>query len=343
VETPVRRENLFKKMFGMKTKEDDPRSAAVKQKAHDLVHQRAKQPFKTRDDLQGVVTGILNELRGEGLRSLTLNEKRGKKGEFDIVAVASPPDSVGTATVSEVDPVAVKAAIQAAVGEKGKADARHQAGGSAKGEVWASGGGQLVKQGSGEAPAAGPDPNAPIVVTEPNAFVAAQMAMFSELGPHHDVTAMTTLTPEAKARLGTLQEELRQTRGAKDTATKAEKEAEIQKLLRRVGSYLHGKECEGRTRAAREAHSAATGKWQPRRNFTDQGIPGYADVVHAEKNIYRMTSAQAIGVSTLPQCSQCILWFKQKAIEGKTFIVVASDQVRIFMPNNDIKSPADFP
>jgi hypothetical protein len=105
---------------------------------------------------------------------------------------------------------------------------------------------------------------------------------------------------------------------------------------------LHGAAYEGKTKEQREAHSQSTGEWLPRRGPRDQGIPGYADIVHAEKNVFRITGAQAIGVSTLPQCRQCILWFKERAIGDKKFIVVASDKVRIFMPDGDIKDPSSF-
>lgn len=89
-------------------------------------------------------------------------------------------------------------------------------------------------------------------------------------------------------------------------------------------------------------HSEETHEWLPRRSPRDQGIPGRADSVHAEKNIYRMNRGQSIGVSTLPQCDQCILWFKEQAVNGKKFIVVASDRVRVFMPDGTMKGANDF-
>lgn len=94
--------NLGKKALGklgFGKDKDDPRSEAVKAKARAKVGEQTSKPFTSRDELQSVVTGIQSELRPEGLRSLTLSEKRGKPGSFDIVAVASPADPVGTATV----------------------------------------------------------------------------------------------------------------------------------------------------------------------------------------------------------------------------------------------------
>jgi hypothetical protein len=312
---------------------ESPESKAVKEKAHRQVAEQMRTPFKTTADMQTVVQSILTTLRPEGLRSLSANENRTRPGTYDIVAVASPPESVGTASVSEVDVEAVKAAIASAGAEKGRADAKHAAEGGERGQVWASGGGRLLPQGAGEAPESGE------VATEMTPYIAAKMAMFTELGEHHDVTAMTTLTPEAEAEIRRLR--ARQAR-LKTDAGKENVEREIQKLLRRVGSYLHGAEYEGRTKEQREAHSQETGEWLPKRSARDQGIPGYADVVHAEKNIYRITGAQAIGVSTLPQCHQCVLWFKERAMSDKKFIVVASDSVRIFMPNGEIKDPSAF-
>lgn len=55
-----------------------------------------------------------------------------------------------------------------------------------------------------------------------------------------------------------------------------------------------------------------------------------------------MNRGQSIGVSTLPQCDQCILWFKEQAVNGKKFIVVASDRVRVFMPDGTMKGANDF-
>ena len=55
-----------------------------------------------------------------------------------------------------------------------------------------------------------------------------------------------------------------------------------------------------------------------------------------------MNGSQAIGVSTLPQCGQCILWFKSAAVSDKKFIVVASDAVRVFLPDGEIKGPGAF-
>jgi hypothetical protein len=55
-------------------------------------------------------------------------------------------------------------------------------------------------------------------------------------------------------------------------------------------------------------------------------------MVHAEKMVYRITQASAIGVSSLPQCEQCQRWFRERAIKDKKLIVVASDVVRVFLP-----------
>lgn len=243
---------------------------------------------------------------------------------------------VTPATAQTVDGASIRAAIAAAESEKQKAVVRHKQEGGVRGQVWASGGGDLVSQGAGEAPAEGE------TVTRMTPYVASEMAKFSELGRITDVASMTTLTDEAKAKLSALQAQLRQARADRDWPGKSTKERDIKKVLRSMRSYLHGSTYAGRTKELREAHSQETNKWLPRRSPRDQGIPGGADVVHAEKNIYRMNGARAIGVSTLPQCGQCILWFKDQAVSGKNFIVVASDQVRVFMPDGAIKSKKDF-
>ena len=64
-------------------------------------------------------------------------------------------------------------------------------------------------------------------------------------------------------------------------------------------------------------------------------------MVHAEKNIYRITGAQAIGVSTLPQCDQCIRWFKDHAMTDQRFIVVVSEG-SVFLPDGEIRGEAEF-
>ncbi len=232
-----------------------------------------------------------------------------------------------------VDKAAVKAAIATAGAEKQKANAKHKAGGEVKGEVWASGGGQLLQQGAGKAPDSG------TTLTAKTPWVAAEMAKFSELGPHHDIGAMTKMTKAAAAEKKRLEERI-QTLKSKPAREKAQ--AELAGLMRRIGSYEYGAAYEGRTKAEREEHSAETGEWLPRRNFTDSGVPGYADVVHAEKNVFRLTGAQAIGVSTLPQCPQCQLWFKEQAITTRKFIVVASETVRVFLPDGTVKGSNDF-
>ena len=237
------------------------------------------------------------------------------------------------AAEASTDTAAVKAAIATAQAEKQKAVAKHKAEGKTKGEVWASGGGRLFKQGAGEAPESGE------TLTEKSPWVAAEMAKFSELGPHHDVGAMTTMTPAAAAEEKRLKDRIKTLKTAK---ARAKAEEELATLRRRVGSYEFGKAYEGRTKQQREEHSAETGEWLPRRNFTDSGVPGYADIVHAEKNVFRVTGAQAIGVSTLPQCQQCQLWFTEQAISTKKFIVVSSEIVRVFMPDGSVKTSKDF-
>ena len=163
--------------------------------------------------------------------------------------------------------------------------------------------------------------------------------MFTELSEHHDIAAMTALTPEADAEI----ERLRKHKTKLKTVRGRDRvERKIQKMLRSVTSYEHGASYAGATQGQRQAESAATGRWLPKRSARDQGIPGYADVVHAEKNVYRVTHAQAIGVSTLPQCPQCILWFKDRAMTDQRFIVVVSDSVRVFLPNGEIRDASGF-
>jgi hypothetical protein len=240
---------------------------------------------------------------------------------------AAPPDQF------EVDPQELEKLKARALQEKVTAQERHKKEGGRPKEVWASGNGQVLKQGAGEGPSGPTDASGVTHVAPTDPFVAAEMAKFSELGKHHDIVAMTTLTPEAKAKLSPLQVTLREARTLKDKAKKAVAEAEIKKVLRSASSYLHGKSYAGATKVAREEHSKKTGEWLFRRGgANDQGIPGYADMVHAEKMVYRTTGADAIGVSTLPQCPQCQLWFTAQAIADKKVIVVASDTVRVFLP-----------
>ncbi len=99
------------------------------------------------------------------------------------------------ATEASTDTAAVKAAIATAQAEKQKAVAKHKAEGKTKGEVWASGGGRLFKQGAGEAPESGE------TLTEKTPWVAAEMAKFSELGPHHDVGARRMPNDDGEANL----------------------------------------------------------------------------------------------------------------------------------------------
>jgi hypothetical protein len=318
---------------GRDTETDTIHSKAVKDLAHSQVAERMKTPFKSERDMNAIVGEILTALRPQGLRSLTARSRASKPGQFVIVAVASPEEGVGTASVSEVDNEAVRAAIATAHTEKGTADARHQSEGGGQDVVWASGGGRVFRQGAGDAP----ESEQPVTVMTP--YIAAKMAMFSELSEHHDVTAMTTLTPEADAaikRLRKRKEKLKTDRGRQNI------ERKISKFLRSVTSYGHGTSYAGATQEQREAVSAATGQWLPKRSARDQGVPGYADLVHAEKNIYRITGAQAIGVSTLPQCDQCIRWFKDQAMTNGRFIVVISETTRVFLPNGDIRNEASF-
>ena len=321
------------KLRGKPTETDNARSRAVKDLAHRQVLERMKAPFKKPDEMKAIVADILAKLRPQGLQNLFAKPASGKPGVYSIVAVASPEEPVGTAVVSEVDPAAVRSAIATARGEKATAEARHQQEGGGTDVVWASGGGRVFRQGAGAAP----EGDAP--VTELTPYIAAKMAMFTELGEHHDITAMTTMTPEAQAEVDRLrkhQKTLKTTRGRDNV------EKKIQKLLRSVTSYVHGASYAGATQEQRQAESAATGRWLPKRSARDSGVPGYADVVHAEKNVYRVTSAQAIGVSTLPQCGQCILWFKDQAMSGQRFIVVVSEVTRVFLPNGEIRDESGF-
>ena len=143
--------------------------------------------------------------------------------------------------ISKVDVEAVKSAIRQARAEKAKAVARHKKEGSDPGQVWASGGGDIVPQGQGAAP------ENDEVVTKMTPYIAAQMAMFSEL--KHDPVAMTTLTSGAARKVKKLRARLE---AAKTLKTKASLTAEIDSLLSKAGSYLHGAQYEGRTKKLRE-------------------------------------------------------------------------------------------
>jgi hypothetical protein len=321
------------RIHGKPTETDSPRSKAVKELAHRQVVERMQAPFQKEEDMKAIAADILTGLRPQGLQNLMANPRSGKPGVYNIVAVASPEETVGTAIVSGVDVAAVRSAIATARAEQATAVARHHQEGGGQDVVWASGGGRVFRQGAGEAP----EGDAPL--TEMTPYIAAKMAMFTELSVHHDIAAMTTLTPEAEAEVERLRKhktKLKTQRGRDNV------ERKIQKLLRSVASYEHGTAYAGATKGQREAESAATGIWLPKRSARDQGIPGYADVVHAEKNIYRITRAQAIGVSTLPQCEQCILWFKDRAITDGRFIVVVSDKTRVFLPDGEIRDDSAF-
>jgi hypothetical protein len=91
--------DYLKKKFS-RTKEDSPKSATVKKRAHDLLTPRTAQPFKSKAELETVVRQVADELRPEGLKSLTLVPRRSAPGEYDVVAAASAATPVDQATVT---------------------------------------------------------------------------------------------------------------------------------------------------------------------------------------------------------------------------------------------------
>ncbi|MFN0175744.1 MAG: DUF4157 domain-containing protein [Saprospiraceae bacterium] len=97
-------ESLIKKAgsalgFGKKDKEGPDSGLAVKQKAKADLVAKTTTPFKTKDDLQSVVSGVLAKYKPEGLKALNLLEKPEQKGKFLIEAVASPGEKVDEAEV----------------------------------------------------------------------------------------------------------------------------------------------------------------------------------------------------------------------------------------------------
>jgi len=87
------------KLFG---KGDSDASAAVKAKAHQLLASRITHPLANYEELQLVASGVLNQLRPEGLKELTVRPRASTPGTFDILAAASEKEKVFEATVTKV-------------------------------------------------------------------------------------------------------------------------------------------------------------------------------------------------------------------------------------------------
>jgi hypothetical protein len=77
--------------------EEADAAADVKREAGEQVRRRAGRPLQTFDELQGIVRGVLADLRGKGLKALRAVPKRGEEGKYDILATASPTEKVGEA------------------------------------------------------------------------------------------------------------------------------------------------------------------------------------------------------------------------------------------------------
>jgi hypothetical protein len=103
----------IKKLFGKgKGKEGEtPKSAMVKQKARAEVVAHSAQPFKDPGEAKTFISGILNRLRPEGLKSLDLRPKKGKPGQFDVIAIASPTDDVGDVRVNAEGDLATEVSL----------------------------------------------------------------------------------------------------------------------------------------------------------------------------------------------------------------------------------------
>ena len=99
------------KLFG---EGESEQSGAVKQKAHEILAERTARPFKNLAELQLVASQVENELRPEGLKSLTLEPR--ENGEVEVLAAASKKEKVATAKVEEVGEKAKLIKIECNVG-----------------------------------------------------------------------------------------------------------------------------------------------------------------------------------------------------------------------------------
>ncbi|MFP4344970.1 MAG: hypothetical protein ACLFU8_09775, partial [Anaerolineales bacterium] len=83
-------------------------SEAVKERAGEIVE--AKQPFKTKEDLQNTVAQVESQLKSEGLKSLKA-QPGSDPSTHDIIATASPEEKVAAVKIDYPGPQ-VKAAIE---------------------------------------------------------------------------------------------------------------------------------------------------------------------------------------------------------------------------------------
>ena len=71
--------------------EEQEEGAAVKAKAKGLIDERTQGPIAKKEDLDTIAAGVLDELRPEGLKDVTVVEESDHPGLFDVSVVASPP------------------------------------------------------------------------------------------------------------------------------------------------------------------------------------------------------------------------------------------------------------
>ncbi|GHF91803.1 hypothetical protein GCM10017567_02490 [Amycolatopsis bullii] len=309
---------VWSKLKGGKKKDDDP---PAKQKrlddglaaAQSAVNRFAGRPVMA-NVLKPLMFGIKLRYRMTRLEVVPEGEKWAVEGEVNPKGKNST-----NAQITKIDPQKVRAAISAAKSELARAKSEYKAIKAHDPEaVLACGNGQTRRQGGGSSPE-----HETKDAESGQRWLEADAARWGDLGrvTAANLREMTTLTPAAERKLRRLR-----------------KQESIDELLSKSSSYMYA----GRRKKDREAHLAKTGEYLPRRDFKDRGIPGATSVVHAEKLLRQATGAQAIGVDPLDQCGDCQMWFQAQAKAANDFIVVASKQVRIFMPDGTVKSPSDF-
>jgi hypothetical protein len=84
-----------------KEAEDPERSKKAKKRAGELLRGRTRTPLAGLEDLKGIVSSVLNQLRPEGLKSLRIVEKT--PGVYTIKASASAEEDVDDAEVEDPD------------------------------------------------------------------------------------------------------------------------------------------------------------------------------------------------------------------------------------------------
>ncbi|MFF5089083.1 hypothetical protein [Streptomyces niveus] len=79
---------------------EDERSSNVKREAQQMLSGPTAKPLESKEALSGVISDVLGRLRAKGLKSLYAQPRGEDSGKYTIIAVASPPSSVGVASLN---------------------------------------------------------------------------------------------------------------------------------------------------------------------------------------------------------------------------------------------------